>query len=250
MEEALRFFKAYEVWVYLLLGLGALLFIRRFMLAWAELRGAGFGLERENAQARLNAAASVLVLLLLMAVAEFVLVSFIAPSVPAPLSTPTLDPLATPTITLQTTGLPPGTVNPGDISTQIEGTVLPGTPQPEGQTAGTPGVPAGCVPEQIVISNPTAGQEIGGSIPITGTANITNFGFYKIEMKRTDETTWRTVLAGDQPQTAGRLGTLNTVLFTPGEYQLGLVVIDNQGNILPPCTINVRVVEATPTPRP
>ena len=50
MEEALRFFRAYEFWIYILLALGGLIYIRKFILAWEELRGAAFGLEREAAQ--------------------------------------------------------------------------------------------------------------------------------------------------------------------------------------------------------
>ncbi len=248
MEEALRFFKAYELWVYLLLGLGALLFIRRFLVAWAELRGAGFGLERENAQARLNSAASVLVLLLLMAVVEFVLVSFVAPTVPAPLLTPTLDPLATPTITLQAPEAQGGTPLPGGAPT-AEGTALPGTPDPTGQPPGTPAA-EGCIQNQVFIASPAEGQEIGGTVPISGTVNVENFGFYKIEMRRVEEQAWQTVLAGDQPQTAGQLGLLNTILFTPGDYLLGLVVVDNQGSSLPACTVHVRVIEPTPEAGP
>lgn len=79
MDEALGFFQAFEVWIYLLLALGGLFYARKFILAWQELRDAAFGLERESAQARLNQAASILVLLLAMAIAEVVLVSFVAP---------------------------------------------------------------------------------------------------------------------------------------------------------------------------
>ncbi len=102
MEEALGFFRAFETWIYLLLGLGGLYYIRKFVLAWQELRSASFGLERESAQSRLNQSASILVLLLTMAVTEFILVSFIAPAMPGPigLPTPTLNLLATPSITL------------------------------------------------------------------------------------------------------------------------------------------------------
>ena len=91
MEEALRFFRAFELWIYLLLGLGGLFYLRRFILAWQELRGAVFGLERESAQARLNQAASVLVLLLTMAVTEFFLVSFVAPSMPGAMTNCSFD---------------------------------------------------------------------------------------------------------------------------------------------------------------
>ena len=109
MEEALRFFRAYEIWIYLILGLGGLIYIRKFILAWQELREAAFGLERESAQTRLNQSASVLTLLLALSVTLFFLVSFVAPTMPGaiPLLTPTLDLLATATPTLPPT--PPET---------------------------------------------------------------------------------------------------------------------------------------------
>ena len=108
MEEALSFFRAFEVWIYLILGFGGLYYIRKFVLAWQELREATFGLERESAQSRLNQSASVLVLLLTMAVIVFILVYFVSPVVPSAnlLATPTLDLLATATTTLPA-GTPP-----------------------------------------------------------------------------------------------------------------------------------------------
>ncbi len=235
MEEALRFFRAYEVWIYLLLALGGLIYVRKFILAWGELRGAGFGLERESAQSRLNQAAAVLVLLLTMAIAEFVLVSFVAPTVPGaiPILTPTLDLLATPTTTLA-----PVTPQPGE-------TPLPDT---------TPITPtqavaaAGCIPGQIFIAYPQEGDEISGAVEISGTVDIPNFGFYKLEMKRPEETSWLTILAGNQLRRQEVLGIWNTSLLPPGYHQLGLVVTDNQGNSNPPCVTQVRVTNSEVTP--
>ncbi len=235
MEEALRFFRAYEVWIYLLLGLGGVIYIRKFILAWQELRGAAFGLERESAQGRLNQAASILVLLLTMGITEFVLVSFVAPTVPGaiPLLTPTLDLLATPTITL-----PPVTPQLGEASVQATVTVTP--------TAGL--ASSGCIPDQIIIMYPTDGIEISGAVEITGTVDIPNFGFYKLEMKRPEETDWQTILAGNDVKRKGILGIWNTSLLPPGYHQLGLVVTDNQGKSLPACITEVRVTNAQATP--
>jgi len=93
MDEALTFFRTYEMWMYVILLLAGLIYIRRFILAWEELRRAAFGLERESAQSHLNQSAGMLVLLFIMAVAIFVIVSFVAPAFPAstPLQTPTMD---------------------------------------------------------------------------------------------------------------------------------------------------------------
>ena len=235
MEEALRFFRAYEVWVYLLLSIGGLIYVRKFILAWQELRGAGFGLERDSAQARLNQATSVLVLLLTMAITEFVLVSYIAPTVPGavPLLTPTLDLLATPTVTL-----PPASPEPGETVLQATMTVTPTVLSTS----------AGCIPGQIEISFPGEGDEISGAVEISGTVDIPNFGFYKLEMKRPEESSWLTILAGNEVRRREILGIWNTSLLPPGYHQLGLVVTDNQGKSLQPCVTQVRVTNPETTP--
>jgi hypothetical protein len=236
MEEALRNLKTFEVWIYLLLGFGGLFFIRKFMLAWQELRVAAFGLERQQAQARLNRAASILVLLLTIAVAEFVLVSFIAPSVPgaSPLLTPTLDLLATPTTTLAVTDVPAGSIPQVTM-----------TPSPPVQAS-----VSGCVTDSIEITSPQNGQEVSGAVEIIGTASIPNFGFYKFEMKRPEESSWQTLQAGNQAHNQGSLGVWDTRRLLPGEYQLSLVVVDNQGQASQPCIVQVRVLPFEETPAP
>lgn len=235
MEEALRFFRAFEVWIYLLLGLGGLFYARKFILAWQELRGAAFGLERESAQTRLNQAASVLVLILTMTVVEFILVSFVAPTVPGanPLLTPTLDLLATPTTTL------PAIETPAVVEAPAETPTAPLQP-----------IASGCVDGAILITAPPNGAEVSGVVRVTGTADIPNFGFYKFEMKRPEDTVWLTIQAGNQPVQDGDLGDWDTRRLSPGEYQLGLVVVDNQGRSSEPCIVQVRVEMIVETPGP
>lgn len=236
MEEALGFARALEVWIYLLLALGGLIYVRKFILAWQELRGAAFGLERESAQSRLNQSASILVLLLTMAVTEFVLVSFVAPTIPGalPFPTATLDMLATPSITLP--------VSPqGNNAAQATGVPI------------FQGVPplSGCLPGQIEISIPKNGDEVSGVVSLIGTADIPNFGFYKFEIRRPDETVWLTIQAGNQPRQNDKLADWDTSRLSPGEYQLALVVVDNQAKASQPCIIQVRVgraLETTPGP--
>lgn len=250
MEEALSFFRALEVWIYLLLGLGGLLYIRKFIMAWQELRGAGFGLERESAQARLNRSASILVILLTMAVAEFVAVSFIAPGVPGanPLLTPTLNLMAT-----ATTTLPASTPVSGDVvATPVSsgGNTVEGTPGTENAVDLLPtNTPApivvngeqGCVEDQIEITSPQPGEEVSGIVEVMGSADIANFGFYMFEMKMPEESVWLTLQAGNSVVSDGLLGNWDTRRLTPGEYQLALVVVDNQARTSAPCSVQVRV---------
>jgi len=238
MEEALSFFRAFEMWIYLLLGLGGLIYIRKFILAWQDLRGATFGLERESAQARLNQSASVLVLFLTMILTEFILVSFIAPAMPgiASLPTPTLNLLATPTTTLLA-----GTQQTAPV----------GAATPTGLAETIPAISSGCVPNEVEIVIPQNGEEIRGVIPVVGTANTPNFGFYKFEIKRPEEAVWLTIQAGNVPIDNGKLGDWDTSRLSPGEYQLALVVVDNQAKPSEPCIVQVRVSpppEVTPAP--
>jgi hypothetical protein len=228
MEEALRFFRAYEIWIYLFLGLWGLYFIRKFILAWNELREAIFGLERENAQGRLNRASGLLVLLLMIAVTEFILVTFIAPAFPEanPLSTPTIALLENATLTL------PAVISGTSVVESTSGAVT------------LLAQPSGCVPGQIEIISPQNGQDVSGVVEVVGTANLANFGFYKFEIKRPDETVWLTIQAGNSAITAGKLGDWDTSRLTPGEYQLGLVVVDNQAQASDPCVILVTVFRA------
>jgi hypothetical protein len=232
MEEALVFARALEAWIYLLLGVGGLYFIRRFILAWGELRGAAFGLERDNAQVRLNQSAGALVILLTLAISEFILVTFIAPAVPGamPFPTPTLNPLASPTITL-----PAGTPGPEGNVAQVTPEVLAASP--------------GCIPNQINITSPRDRDSIMGVVKIIGTADIPNFGFYKFEIKRPDETVWLTIQAGNSVVKEGPLGDWDTSRLTPGEYDLALVVVDSQAQVSEPCIVRVRVLPA-PEPTP
>lgn len=228
MEEAISFFRALETWIYAVLGLWGFITIRKFILAWQDLRGAAFGLERESAQNNLNRFASIMVLILTMIVAEFVLVSFVAPAMPGPvaLSTPTLDLLAAPTMTLQA-GLPASVASqPAEATPIAENLVV---------------LSASCIPNEIQIEIPKNGEEIRGVIPIVGSANLPNFGFYKFEIKKPGETAWLTIQAGNSPVVKGKLGDWDTSRLTPGDYQLALVVVDNQAKSSEPCIVQVRV---------
>jgi hypothetical protein len=200
--------------------------MRRFILAWQELRGAAFGLERESAQSRLNGAASVLVLLLTLAVVQFILVSFVAPTIPGaiPLPTPTLDLLATPSLAAA-----PITPQVGVLETSP-------TPGPTGVFATT-----GCIPEQVFLTSPQENQEVFGVVDVLGTANIPDFAFYKLEIKRPQENIWATLQAGNTLVQEGKLGVWDTRRLAPGEYELSLVVVNSAAATSPRCTVKVRV---------
>jgi hypothetical protein len=148
--------------------------------------------------------------------------TFIIPGLPAnALTTPTLDFISTPTGTLS-----------AELMTHFAN--LP--PQPAAVDS------VGCVANRIMLTSPSSGDEIKGTIELIGTVNIPNFGFYKYEVARMGSDTWATISADRVPVIAGLLGRWNTTSLTPGDYQLRLVVTDNQGVVLPACVVPVRIV--------
>ena len=225
MNYLLRYLKDLEYLIYIVLGAFAVWNVRKFILAWEELRAAAFGLEKESAQQRLNRSAALLVVLLFLASAEFGLVSFIIPALPevVPIPTPTLDLLATPTMTL----LP--TTDAGSGS--IEGTPLPGTEV----------APSGCIPDQLIIDYPENNSTVNDIVEVEGTVDIPDFGFYKFEISRGESENWLTIQAGDTPKVEEKLGFWDTTQLEPDNYYLRLVVIDNQGMQKEPCVVYLYV---------
>lgn len=225
MGTIYRFLANYEGLIYILLALGALFTVRWLLRSWIELREAVFGLEREYAIRRLGQSTSMLVFILVLFLMELVVVSFLAPSLPAAdvLATPTLDMLNAP-------GSAPG----GEpASTAME--PLPGATQ-------STGLGNGCIPDRLNFTVPTPGQEVRDTVELQGTVKIENFGFYKYEVSPQGFDAWATISAGREVVVNGVLGLWDTTVVTPGDYELRLVAIDNQGNETAPCIVPVRVI--------
>ncbi|MFZ5910638.1 MAG: hypothetical protein ACOYYU_11535 [Chloroflexota bacterium] len=226
MNAVNRFLATYEGFIYILLVLSGLFAFRWLWHSWREWRQSVFGLEREFALRRLSQALTVSVLILFAFFAEMFLVSFVVPSLPS------TDLLATPTLDLlhQQDGAFAG--EPSSVAL----TALPVAP------AG--GAGSGCIPDQLILTSPKPGQEIAGQVTLKGTVDIANFGFYKFEVSPRGAETWATISAGAKIVVDDEIGSWDTSVLTPGDYELRLVVTDNQGQSLPPCVIPVRVVAA------
>ena len=229
MTNILLFIADSETWIYVLLGVAGLVYARVAVLRFLEARRALFGLERDRATARLHQSLSMLSLALAGALVTFLLTTFVVPSLPGGLrGTPA------PTISLLTT---PGAATP----TIAEGFVS-ATGLPQGDFD-----PSGCLNPLATITNPASGASLSGVIEILGTANIPNFGFFKIEYRhRGGDDSWQAILAGDVPVTGGSLGEWDTSLVAAaGEYLVRLVVADTAGNAPLPCVVPVRITPSS-----
>jgi hypothetical protein len=223
MGPLYRTLASYEPLIYIALAIGAMFAFRRMWRAWREWRDSVYGLEREFALRRLGQATAAAFLVLALIFAEFFIATFIAPALPAS------DILATPTLDLLLT--PPGTLLPVDAT---QAALSPATSQ-------VPSGMSGCIPDEIMITSPEPGETVSGTVTITGTASVPNFGFYKYEVALMGTQNWSTISAGRDQIQKGALGDWNTTSLTNGEYFLRLVITDNVGESLEPCVIAVRV---------
>ena len=223
MGPLYRTLASYEPLIYIALAIGGLFAFRRMWRSWREWRDSVYGLEREFALRRLGQATAAAFLILALVFAEFFIATFIAPSLPATdiLATPTLDLLLTPAETLS-----PEQATQAALSPVTQ-------PVPSGMS--------GCVLGQIMITAPEPGATVSGTVEISGTASVPNFGFFKYEVAPRGSQNWATISAGREPKVNEVLGTWNTTSLTNGDYFLRLVITDNVGVSLEPGVIAVGV---------
>ncbi len=224
MIAVLGFFVRLAPFIFSMLVVGLIIALWRMGRVRAERHSAVFGLEREIANRHMSEVVSALALIGFLALAEFVLVIFLVPNIPAlsQLATPTINPLLTPTSTF-----------PLEFRETL-GSAQPATTSTAQAT--------GCIPGQIDITSPKPGDQISGSVDLQGTANVPDFGFYKYEFAPVGSDNWATIVARTTVVQDGDLGNWDTSEIATGDYQLRLVVTDNQGNALPACVIPLRII--------
>jgi hypothetical protein len=226
MEELLRFMATYEIGVYIIFGVVVLINLKKLYDGWNGLRKASFGLEKEVAQKKIRSAATIVVLFLIFGISNFILVSV------ASIRFPGIARIATPTIDLLSTQVPPD----GDVESNRA------TPESLQQTQTVIAL-TGCIPGELEWIDPQDGSEVSGSVELRGTVNVPNLGFYKYEYRFQSDETWTPISAGNKPVMEELFtGRWNTDQLEPGNYSLRLVVSDNQNKLLKPCEINVKVI--------
>lgn len=238
MVEIFRSLKAAEIWIYIILSICAIFPLRKLILSIQEYRGSLFGMEKDNARAKLFQSVSLLVVLSVMAIGEFVFVTFAGGIVPslALLPTPTLNIQATITPASEgQNGISPVITPPADTA-QATTTGI----NPVGDAGGSPG--GGCIPGKVEWTDPKPGTELKGNVELKGTVNITDFGFYKYEYSQ-DNTHWITIQAGTTVVTNGLIGNWETSLLTSGDYSVRLIVSNNKNEELAPCLLQVKVIQ-------
>ena len=235
MLELFHFLVDYQVWIYAILGVLALIYLIRVINAARERYNTIFGLERENAQRRLNSALAVFILLILLIAAEFILVTFVIPEWPTVMMTPT-----------------PETPQPADdemlvVNNAVSGLTIQSTP--EGITVVDAGnnpartLSTGCIPGQLEWLSPRSGDVISGNYTLEANVNVQNMAFYEWAFSPvTDQEEWQTLSAGNLPVLEGELGLWATSQVANGDYVLRLTVFNLSNEELPACDAVIRVL--------
>lgn len=88
---------------------------------------------------------------------------------------------------------------------------------------------------------PKAGAVLSGVIEARGTADLTNFWYYKLEFRKDGLDEWHYITGSQTPVHNGALGQWDTRSVVDGNYLFRLVVVDRTGNYPPACQVSVRL---------
>lgn len=249
MEQVSRYVADYQWWIYGLLGLILLFYLRRAILARREAARSIFKLEQEQAHAKYRRSVTVAVLVVLVIAAVFALSNLAVPQVQevtivVPTATETTGPLAAATLTPTPA---PATMTPTPTATKVRPTRPPQpTETPDADVTATPVVrPAACANANVRITSPGVNQVIQGNFAVRGTAVDPNFDYYKVEVgpgANPADHEWTVIgQLHKSPVANGVLETFNSNAYAPGTYTLRLVVVDATGNFPEPCKVTVKV---------
>ena len=244
MLEFLRPIVIFDTWLYIILGLIAVFFLRLIWLARRDRSRSIFSLERENATVRMTRAFAGLMIVLVFMLGVYYL-SLITPTiVPPPPDTPTptpiiaLPPTATPPPLLPT---PTPTQTPVPTFVPTQALIQQDTPTAIPTVRISVGQSPSCPNAAARITKPGDGSAVVGLVQIQGDAAIENFDYYKFEFQDPASNEWVFVSRFDNPVTGGILGTWNSDSVPPGTYQFRLVVVDKTGNFPAPCQVKLQV---------
>ncbi len=229
----------YAIYLYVIVGLIAVVFLRAYTVARHERENSIFTLERESATGRMVQAIIGFLVMLIIIGSVFYTSQTLVEEIPLPEATPTptvlvvLPPSPTPPPILPTP-TPTGTPRPRPTLVVVP-TVM--TPTVEVPTA----VAAHCPNPGVNIAQPGNGSAASGVIQIVGSAVIPDFWYYKFEFRPSGADAWTFIQRFDVPISGGILTAWDTRTVASGNYELRLVVVDKTGNYPEPCVLQLAV---------
>lgn len=247
--------------LYIFIGLGAFLALRRYGRAGRAYRSTRFELERDIARFQ---RANALTTLILLVEAGFVVLgvqTVVAPTLRQTLrftpstinvvedldfNTPTPPPLAP--ISIDESNVDFGAL---DAGSSIIITPTP-TPTPVGTIEPNAPAQVGCDTDNAKLQIPANGQVVREIIPVNGIANVENFATFKLEIKGAplgDSFFSMESYTQSAPELR-QLSQFNPALYPEGTYQFRLAVFDITDTMRASCTVTIYIRPPLPTPTP
>jgi len=242
----LTLIEEHTIWLYGACLLVILLFVRTYWVAHRQRQNTVFTIEKEIAAHREGRAMSGVGAMLGVAVVITGIKYYVVPTVDvAKMVSPT------PTLTIP---VPPTTVvvvatrtpTPDVVTSPPTAAPTP-TPEPtenlEPTATPPPPPPAACADANICITSPGSGATVSGMVAIVGTADHSQFQFYKVEYAQGEQPGGWNVINDihRSPVHGSVLEHLNAGALPNGVYWVRLVVVDQTGNFPPPCQVRIVV---------
>lgn len=241
MSILLKLIHDYKEWLYGASAIVALFLLRAAILARRERLQAIFSLEREAARNREYRIMTIATVVLLLMGGIYAVDRFVVPNVEIPYDSSPASPTPFFLPTITPTPAPP-TETPTSTPTRVRPTMRP--PEPTSTPTPAAGPPPACPNPGVSLTYPTTRAQLKGVVPISGTASIERFQYYKLEMGiGSNPSEWSYLMSGQTPVVKGLLGHWDTGPLPAGEYSLRLVVVDQTGNFPEPCQVVVHVVK-------
>jgi hypothetical protein len=241
--QLVRVISEYSFWLYGLSGLGIIYYIWVAVQARREAERTIFTLERETTAGQAYRALSVALVFAVVAGVIFFIADVLEPRLDFPvIEEPTPSALLIPTPS--PSPVPP-TITPTPTPTRVRPTARPQEEPTETPTLIPTSVPPTpiCPHPEVRITSPGMDAILNSPVQILGTANISNFQYYKVEVGSGDNPTSWSIFSDihKSPIAGGLLDIWDPSGYPPGVYKLRLTVVDNTGNYPPPCEVRVIV---------
>ncbi len=255
MTSLIFFVERISFGLYILCAAGILLMAFRLQQARRELAAAQFKLEREHALVRQASAVTLGGLLIEVMVGVWAVANIMAPAVRDLRVSPHSAQMTAPARFVTSTPAPNPPIALDAGGGVISGPAVFATPAPTATPVGTiiPGAPqiAGCPRDGAWLLVPGNGQLIFETTTFWGTANTSDFAFYRFELKPAVAGAEFAPI-GDYPAPVidGPLGDFYPINFANGQYRFRLTVFDSTQTMRHLCEVTIHISDPPPTPTP
>lgn len=259
--------------LYILIGVGILIFWSRWRTARFDVRSTRFELERDLARFRRDNALTMMILSIEMALVVTGIQRVVAPTMRSDIELEQLIAMnnqedvvevandgvfATPTRPAPLSNLP---IEPVELPRDDEVSVFATptlTPTPVGTIEPNAPPVYGCNTPNAFLQIPANGMRVFQVIRVAGTAFVDNFSSYKLEISgpTTLNSFWVIdegfipVSGQDEENPENTLSQFNPDPYEPGTYQFQLTVFDATSELKASCMVTIYISRPIPTPTP